>query len=243
MCLRCRQEQRALARATQRRLILRSGIALAGLVVVAVISNSALSALRARRPSDVNQPVKLLASTSSSTVRQQGEAIAVPTPEAPAGTLMETSQQVTAATVAPMSGPAVNTPSSPVSTSTAKPSLGMTLRVPAGRTELRDSMFVERDADSAVVHFDTEAARTRRRDKFEATVRATLPRLYGAQAESVLAAIPDGTMTGGRDLVSDVTTSGVKLTIPTGGTLDLLPVTRPGRDGPLVVGYRVRVTP
>src|SRR5689334_22708780 len=76
VCLRCRQEQRELARATQRRLMLRSGIALAGLVVVAVISNSALSALRARRPSDVNQPVKLLASTSSSTVRQQGEAIA-----------------------------------------------------------------------------------------------------------------------------------------------------------------------
>ena len=52
----------------------------------------------------------------------------------------------------------------------------MALKVPTGRTELGDSMYVERGGDSAVVHFDTEMGRTRRRDKFEATLRATLPR-------------------------------------------------------------------
>ncbi|HET9685127.1 MAG TPA: hypothetical protein VFP15_13565, partial [Gemmatimonadaceae bacterium] len=190
--------------------MLRSGIALAGLVVVAVIGNAALSAFRARRASDVNQPVKLLASTSSSTVRQQGETVAAPTPDAPAGARMEMSRKVTPATVAPVSAPAVNASSSPAAAPAAPP-YRMTLKVPVGRTELPDSMYVERGADSAVVHFDTEAARTRRRDKFDATLRATLPRLYGEQAEPVLAAIPGGAITGERDLVSDGATSGVKL--------------------------------
>ena len=59
----------------------------------------------------------------------------------------------------------------------------------------------------------------------------------------MLAAIPDGGITGDRDLVSDVAASGVRLPVAAGGTLELWPVTRPGRDGPLVVGYRVRITP
>ena len=124
----------------------------------------------------------------------------------------------------------------------AKPAL-LTLKVPEGRTGLRDSMYVERGADSAVVHFDTELARTRRRDKFEATVRATLPVLYGARVDSMLATLPAGAITGDRDLVSEVAVRGVRLPVPAGGTLELWPVTRPGRDGPLVVGYRARVTP
>ena len=123
-----------------------------------------------------------------------------------------------------------------------KPAAAMTLKVPVGRTGLRDSMYVDRDADSVVVHFDTELGRTRRRDKFETTVRVTLPMLYGALADSMLAALPEGTITGGRDLVSEVAVRGVRLPVPEGGTLELWPVTRPGRDGPLVVGYRARVT-
>ena len=104
-------------------------------------------------------------------------------------------------------------------------------------------MYVERDADSAVVHFDTELARTRRRDKFEATVRATLPVLYGAGIDSMLTALPEGAIAGDRDLVNEVAVRGVRLPVPAGGTLELWPLTRPGRDGPLVVGYRVRITP
>ena len=74
-------------------------------------------------------------------------------------------------------------------------------------------------------------------------MRATLPILYGIAADSMLAALPEGAITGNRDLVSEVAVRGVRLPVPTGGTLELWPVTRPGRDGPLVVGYRVRVTP
>lgn len=218
----------------------RSGLALAGLVIVAVIANAALSAFRAERGTR-SPEVQVFASTASRTVQQQGETVPAPTTE-PA------SEHLTATQVVPVNvGPASVVPQKASPSAAAvggvAPAQGMALKVPAGRTELRDSMYVERGGDSAVVHFDTEMARTRRRDKFEATVRTTLPALYGARVESTLATIPDGDIMGDRDLASDVATSGVKLVIPSGGTLDLLPVTRPGRDGPLVVGYRVRVTP
>ena len=189
--------------------------------MVAVIGNAAVSAWRTSSRVRGKEPWQLLASTTMSTVRQQGSPMKAPatTPEASKG-----------GTSAKLAVPPKVAPR-------------FTLKVPAGRTGLRDSMYVERDGDSAVVHFDTELARTRRRDKFETTVRITLPVLYGALADSMLSALPEGAITGGRDLVSEVAVRGVRLAIPTGGTLELWPVTRPGRDGPLVVGYRVRVTP
>ena len=221
VCLRCRLEERELARARQKRALLRVGVVLGGVVVVAVIGNGAVSAWRASSLMRSKEPLQLLASTTTSAVRQQG---------APAPTAV----------------PAVTSAegiTSPAKTADAvKPAL-LTLKVPEGRTGLRDSMYVDRHADTAVVHFDTELARTRRRDKFEATVRATLPVLYGARVDSLLAMLPEGAITGTRDLVSEVAVRGVRLPVPTGGTLELWPVTRPGRDGPLVVGYRARVTP
>ena len=224
VCLRCRQEERELARARQRRVLARAGVILGGLIVVAVVGNAAVNALRTSARKSTREPLQLLASTSTSTVRQQG------------------------APVAPAAAPAAGSPARNAAPSTrtpvaTKPASGLTLKVPEGRTGLRDSMFVERTGDSVVVHFDTELARTRRRDKFETTVRVTLPVLYGALADSMLAALPEGAITGGGDLVNEVAVRGVRLAVPAGGTLELWPVTRPGRDGPLVVGYRARVTP
>ena len=117
----------------------------------------------------------------------------------------------------------------------------LTLAIPAGRTELADSMFAERVGDEATVHFDTQVARTRRRDKFERVIRATLPALYGARADSVLARIPDGTLVTGGDLLGELTARGVRVALGDGWTLELWPETRAGRDGPLVVRYRTRV--
>jgi hypothetical protein len=201
-------------------------VVLGGLVVVAVIGNAAVSAWRASSRLRNKEPLQLLASTTTRAVRQQGSP--------------------TATVVAPTAGPAAPSGASraaPARTVTEATPAVLTLEVPEGRTGLRDSMYVERHADTAVVHFDTELARTRRRDKFEATVRATLPVLYGARVDSLLAVLPEGAITGPRDLVSEVAVRGVRLTIPAGGTIELWPVTRPGRDGPLVVGYRARVTP
>jgi hypothetical protein len=226
VCLRCRQEERELARSRQRRRLTRAGLTLAGLVVVAVLGNSVVNALRASAKERAREPFQLLASTTMSTVRQQG----APS-KAVASANAGTPNAGTPTVVAPISAPA------------ARPARGLTLMIPVGRTGLRDSMYVERDADSAVVHFDTELGRTRRRDKFENVVRTTLPLLYGGHIDSLLAALPEGAIAGGRDLVNEVAVHGVRLPIPTGGTLELWPVTRPGRDGPLVVGYRVRATP
>lgn len=230
VCLRCRQEERQIALARQKRMLMRVGLTVAGVVVVAVMGNAVVNAVRASKSARVKEPLQLLASTTTSSVKQQGAPVAVSGP-------------------APGTEPAaaIATPPKASAGTPARHDLGsthtLTLAVPPGRTELRDSMYVERDADSAVVHFDTEMGRTRRRDKFEATVRATLPALYGARADSILAALPDGAITEGQDLVTELAARGVRLAIPAGGALELRPVTRPGRDGPLVVGYRARVTP
>ena len=221
VCLRCRLEERELARARQKRALLRVGVVLGGLVVVAVLGNAVVSAWRASSRMRTKEPLQLLASTTTSAVRQQGAPVPAAVPAVPS---------------------AERTTSPAKSVDAVKPAL-LTLKVPEGRTGLRDSMYVDRHADTAVVHFDTEFARTRRRDKFEATVRATLPVLYGARVDSLLAALPEGAITGARDLVSEVAVRGVRLPVPAGGTLELWPVTRPGRDGPLVVGYRARATP
>ena len=232
VCLRCRQEERQRALARQKRMLMRSGLALAGVVVVAVTGNAAVRAVRASASARDHAPLHLLASTtSSSSVQQQGSPAATPVVQASLVTPAPTAPTTPATLPAARTNP------------TTTPVSALTLKVPLGRSGLRDSMYVERDADSVVVHFDTELARTRRRDKFEATVRATLPVLYGAGIDAMLATLPDGAITGDRDLVSEVAVRGVRLPVPAGGTLELWPVTRPGRDGPLVVGYRARVAP
>jgi hypothetical protein len=115
-------------------------------------------------------------------------------------------------------------------------------RVPEGRTELRDSMYVVRAGSSATVYFDTPLARTRRRDKFEAIVRATLPAVYGAAADSLLAAVPAGRLVRqGDDLLGALPTRGLRLPAGAGWSVALWPETRAGQQGPLVVAYRATV--
>lgn len=113
------------------------------------------------------------------------------------------------------------------------------LRVTAGRTDLTDGMYVERSGDSVAVHFDTPVYRTRRRDKFEHVVRATLGEVYGPTADSALAAVPAGALATGGDLLTELPARGITLPARDGWALTLWPSTRPGQDGPLVVSYRV----
>jgi hypothetical protein len=115
-------------------------------------------------------------------------------------------------------------------------------RIAEGRTELRDGLFAIRRGDSVVVHFDTPHARTRRPDKFERIVRATLAEVYGAPVESALAMLPEGEVARQGELLTELPARGVHLALPGGGRLALWPATRPGRDGPLVVTYVVVTT-
>lgn len=113
--------------------------------------------------------------------------------------------------------------------------------LPEGRTDLHDSLFVERRGDTVVVHFDTSPARTRRADKFESIVRETLHTVYGPIADTVLAAVPEGRLATRNELVTTLPAKGIHLAIPHGARIAVWPETRPGRDGPLVVAYRTAV--
>jgi hypothetical protein len=113
--------------------------------------------------------------------------------------------------------------------------------LPQGRTDLPDSVFAERRGDTVTVHFDTSPLRTRRADKFESVVRQTLGAVYGTVADSALATIAAGRLTAPNDLVTTLPVKGIRISAPKGTRFALWPETRPGRDGPLVVAYRVTI--
>lgn len=119
-----------------------------------------------------------------------------------------------------------------------------TLPAPAlaeGRTDLGNGIFAMRDGRVVTVYFDTPLGRTRKPDKFEATVRATLPRVYGAVADSALARVPRGDIASLGNPATDLAATGIRLPAGNGVTLALWPETRPGQDGPLAVSYRATV--
>jgi hypothetical protein len=114
--------------------------------------------------------------------------------------------------------------------------------VAEGRTALRDGLVAVRTGDTVTVHFDTPLMRTRQPQKFEQLVRATLPAIYGAAVESVLATVAAGELMRGADPTSVPMARGVYLPLAAGWSLALWPETRPGRDGPLIVTYRTALT-
>ncbi|MFL5578434.1 MAG: hypothetical protein ACJ79S_20970 [Gemmatimonadaceae bacterium] len=146
-----------------------------------------------------------------------------------------------AASPAPAGGAAATSAPGASAPGASAPGASVPLRpaIAEGRTALRDGMFAERHGDTVTVSFDTELARTRRPEKFEQIVRATLPTIYGPAADSLLAHLPTGTLAGAGDLLTDLPARGLHLPAPGGATIALWPTTRPGRDGPLVVTYRV----
>ena len=117
-------------------------------------------------------------------------------------------------------------------------------RAAEGRTALRTAgMYATRAGDVVTVTFDGVMSRTRRADKFERIVRATLPEVYGDAGAVVLAAVKPGALVTPAALTAELPQRGLRLAHPDGGALTLWPETRPGRDGPLVVAYRVTATP
>lgn len=138
----------------------------------------------------------------------------------------------TSTVVATAGAPAPNAPSAPSQRA------GLHPVIPEGRRELGDSIFAVRDGGEVSVHFDTELLRTRFDWKFEGVVRATLPLVYGDTTRSALDSIPSGSLVRGGDLLTDLTTRGIPIAVGD-ERLRVWPITRPGRDGPLVVGYRV----
>jgi hypothetical protein len=230
VCLRCRQEQRDAARTRQQQMLGLCGVVAMGLLGIYVMGASAANAWHAATRPDTGHVAARASVVASSVsggteVKQQGDATAS----------VATSASTTTAAVLT----STPTPVAPVTPIAIQSPVG--ILVSEGRTDLTESLVAERTGDSLVVDFDTPATRTRRRDKFEAVVRRTLPMIYGAPMDSVLRTIPEGGIVGSVDLLDELPKRGVHLPLGNGSTLDLWPETRPGQDGPLVVSYWARV--
>jgi hypothetical protein len=114
--------------------------------------------------------------------------------------------------------------------------------LPEGTTTLSGGMTAVRHDSVVVLSFDFAGARTRMPDRFERLVRTTLPAVYGARADSAMRAIPDGGIARQGDLFTELAERGVRIPVSTGWAIALYPISRTGRDGPLVTQYRVTVT-
>lgn len=134
--------------------------------------------------------------------------------------------------------PAATDTTSAAAAGTDRPTtaLGLEPSIAEGRRQLGDSVYAVREGGLVTVHFDTESLRTRLDWKFEGVVRATLPLVFGPNARAALDSIPSGMLARG-GLTTELPTRGITLRLGD-QTLKVWPVTRQGRDGPLVVGYR-----
>ena len=241
ICLHCRHDALVAARARLQRLVVRSGI---GLVTVGILAIGAMLARPLVRDGGTEEKTAgpeggtrtPALATPASLTTAAGDA-AMPTvapPSAPAS--VAATPTLPPAREAPATAPAVERGAANAAAIARTPSPRPV--VSPGVTALRDGMSAERVGDTVTVVFDTELARTRRPQKFEGIVRATLPMVYGAVADSALAATPAGAIAGAGDLFTELPARGVRLRAPGGTTLLVTPATRPGRDGPLVVSYR-----
>ena len=230
VCLHCRHAERLVARERRRRLMFRSSAA--GIVVATLGAAGVLgaTAIRGRASASTEQP---RAAQNSPSQPRASEVQVAPQPvntnsPVPKPTLTNASVSTGNVAITPPAPKApVRAPFTPV--------------VPQGRSEVADGISVTRRDSVVVLSFDTKMARTRLPDKFERFVRATLPTIYGAGIDSVLARVPVGALVGQGDLVNELPTRGIRIPASSGWTITLYPMTRPGQDGPLVVQYRVSV--
>lgn len=113
--------------------------------------------------------------------------------------------------------------------------------VPAGRTALADGIYADRVGNVVTVNFDTQGARTRRSDKFESIVRATLPEVFGNAGQAALAKVEAGALIPPGGLLTAADRVALRLPVGDGRVVRLTPQTRMGQDGPLVITYRATV--
>jgi hypothetical protein len=153
-------------------------------------------------------------------------------PPTPASPPSDSSPSVSSAGSVAASSAGVNGPQTP-------PPFGPIL--PAGESPIGQGVTATRTDSAVVVSFDSPMVRTRRPEKFESLVRATLPAIYGRGADSALAHVPEGGLTRQGDLMRVLPTRGIRIPAGDSWEIRLYPETRTGQDGPLVVRYRVSV--
>ena len=223
VCLHCRHTVLVAARTRRRKRLVYAGSVLLVAVVVAGVGAVTVGVVKNR---------------VSAATRMAGDA-----PAKPAVPMQRVAHvravPATAAAQRPASAPPRSTEPVPGTPASSSPPLVPILAI--GETALGAGITATRTDNSVIVLFDTDGLRTRRRDKFERLVRETLPAVYGHRADSLLAGMPDGAIANQGDLITELPARGVRLALNDGWKVALFPETRPGRDGPLVVRYRVAV--
>ncbi len=218
ICLHCRKESRIAARERRRRLMLRGA---AGAIVVATgLAASALgaTALRDRR--------------AASRTTAAAPAAQTPVTTAPIAARPDSGS------TSPVAAPIPVAPATPVS---PKPS-ALSPILPVGNSTLADGVGAFRSDSGVTLSFDMPMTRTRRPEKFEQFVRATLPAIYGPRVDSALAKMPTGSLAHQGDLTSELPTRGLRIPLDSAWDVLVYPETRKGVDGPLVVRYRAVTT-
>ena len=254
VCLHCRRAEREARAARQRAILVRLGIVGAAVGACAYAGVVGYRTWQGQGRPTIGALLASPASLEAAPVRS----LTAPAPAAPAVTATMT-ESAPAAGALPAAQPAatepastpvtVPPPESPASPASAPPApAAPVVAAPAppilqpvvaeGRTELQNGIYALRRGDTVTVHFDTPEARTRRPEKFEQIVRATLPAVHGATAQSILATIATGDLVGPGATITEPRDA-IALRGNDGRTLSVVPQTRPGRDGPLVVAYRV----
>lgn len=112
-----------------------------------------------------------------------------------------------------------------------------------GETMLADSIVAIRGDSDVVVNFDRMLLRTRRPNKFEQLVRTTLESVYGAPGAAAIRKLPYGAIASQGDLINELPTRGVRIPVDSAWVIRVLPETKMGDGGPIVVRYRVRLVP
>ena len=222
VCLHCRKEARLAAKDRRRRLLLRGA---AGAIVVATgLAATALGATAIRdktsgKHSDsarsATPPKGVVAKTDSSRIASDS------TSQTPAPT-------VTAAPAGPavVAKPVVPKPGAP------------TPVIQMGLSSLDGGINAERSDSSVTLSFDMPMTRTRRPEKFEQLVRATLPSVYGKRIDSALTAMPPGSLAKQGGLLTELPLRGMRIPLDNSWEIRVFPETRKGVEGPLVVRYR-----
>ncbi len=146
-------------------------------------------------------------------------------------------QGVAASKVPAPAGSAPAFPAATTGPATRATQVALVPTMAEGRRELGDSMYAIREGAQVTVHFDLETMRTRFDWKFEGIVRATLPLVFGEAVRVAMDSIPVGTWVRGGAMLVDLPARGIPLKLGD-QSLRVWPVTREGRDGPLVIGYR-----
>jgi hypothetical protein len=228
VCLHCRREARAKARARFQRRVVRTGTIATVVVAVGVIGFETIRGVRGGAPTEPTVAERVAGSLEPEHP-ERGAKRGSPATEPVAGETM-TSSLTAVAIAAP-----------PPASAPHRDTLASATRN-GRRIDLGDGAYAMRAGSRATVHFDTPGLRTRRRDKFERVLRLTLPEIYGALIDSLLARTPSGELVPVGSLPAELESSGLHLALADGRVLAVWPKTRPADGGPLVVAYEAALT-